>query len=110
MALVNLKNDPKEKETSTMVAPSYEEPAYPYGLCINLCDETLKKLGMPMPAIGATITFVARATVTSVSQYEEAKPDAEDGGSLERSVGLQITDMDLGAPAARPMADRMYRS
>lgn len=105
MAMVNLKNDPKESDKSTMLAPAYEEPAYPYGLQILLCDDVLEKLGMELPTVGGTVTFTAVAKVVSVSQYEEAKADADTddkgGSSVDRSVSLQITDMDMGAKPSK---------
>lgn len=94
--MISLKNDPKEQDSEAAMYPEMEQPAYPWGLELCLCDEVLQKIGMTgLPAVGAKVRIVAVATVTSVSQYEEMKPDAEDGGTKnERSVRIQITDMD----------------
>ena len=75
-------------------------PKYPYGLCITLDDGTLEKLGLSeAPKVGTEITFTAKATVSSVSSYEQAEGDSE------RSVGLQITDMDI---AGGGTASKLY--
>jgi len=106
--MISLKNDPKpHKDADAMMCePCCDEPAYPYGLQIDLCDEVLQKLGMTaLPKVGQVMTLTVRATVTSVSQYETAKPEADEQGSTsERRVGLQITDMDQ--PAAGGMYDK----
>jgi len=110
--MVNLKSDPKPSKESTLCAPCYEEPAYPYGLQITLCDETLRKLSMTdLPKVGTVITFTAQATVTSISSYETADMNepGEAGEHQERTVALQITDMDMAKPSASA-ADRMYGS
>lgn len=81
----------------------YEGPRYPYGLCISLEDETLKKLGLDgdLPGVGDIIQFNAIAKVTNVSENER---EATDGGTRKCCrVELQITDM--GIPGAN-QADR----
>lgn len=70
-------------------------PMYPYGLCISLEDDTLKKLGLDgdMPGVGDIIQFNAIAKVTSVSENER---EATDGTKSQcRRVELQITDMGI---------------
>lgn len=70
-------------------------PMYPYGLCISLDDETLKKLGLDgdMPGVGDIIQFNAIAKVTSVSENER---EGTDGAKTQcRRVELQITDMGI---------------
>src|SRR3990167_9702896 len=87
----------KAKEYATGATPdSGEAPKYPYGLTLCLGDDSLEKLGMVAPAVGAEVMVMAKAKVTSVSEREE-----QDGGKC-RNVDLQITDMRV-APA-----DKMY--
>jgi hypothetical protein len=86
----------KEEAKEMSVAPSV--PKYPYGLCISLDDDSLKKLGLDgdLPAVGETMQFTAIARVTSASMHER---EATDGGKAEQCcrVELQITDM--GVPS-----------
>ena len=116
MPMVNLKRTPEpgEAEGGTMLTPQqaadYGEPAYPWGLKIRLEDEELDKLGMALPAVGAVLTITCKVQVTSVRQEAEANPEPDDKGGMERCVEMQITDMDLGAPASTTREQRMYRS
>ena len=82
-------------------------PRYPYGLCICLDDETMKKLGMTdLPPIGAEMMLTARVRVKSVQAYE---CQTDDGAEKEQHADLQITAMEVvPAQAARSMAERMY--
>lgn len=90
MQLVNLANSPEEaKEQGSMCAPEGGGPKYPYGLCLDLNDDTLKKLGIdPLPPVGTVVHITAMAKVKNVSEYEN-----EEGA--ERCLGLQITDMSV---------------
>jgi hypothetical protein len=81
----------------------YEGPKYPYGLCISLDEDALKKLGLEgdLPGVGDIIQFNAIAKVTNASQSES---EGTDGGTRTHCrVELQITDM--GIPGAH-QADR----
>jgi hypothetical protein len=111
MQLVSMQMTEQEaKEESCIASPSESDlPRYPYGLCLDLDDETLQKLGITdMPAVGSTMKLMAIVRVTRISQYENQ--DGKDG-----SLGLQITDMGLdsdAAPAARSdaqIASSLYR-
>jgi hypothetical protein len=53
-------------------------PKYPYGLTINLDDETLAKLGSPAAHRGHRMTLTARVEVCSTSQYQDRKGENED--------------------------------
>lgn len=87
MAMVNMQMSTEEAKEQ---APSLADaPKYPYGLTLCLNDDSLKKLGMGAPAVGAEMRVIARAKVTSVSAREE-----QDGGMC-RNVDLQITDMEV---------------
>jgi hypothetical protein len=80
----------KEQMDKMTSAPQMPEgPQYSYGLCITLCDDELKKLGIDkedMPEIGDMIDLRAMAKVTSVHQSASADGD-------QRRIELQITDL-----------------
>lgn len=79
------------KENSTMLSPG-DGPRYPWGLCLNLDDATLKKLGIKgLPEVGSKMNLDAVVVVTSVSQNQQ-----QDGDKTS-SVSLQITNMELSA-------------
>jgi hypothetical protein len=81
-----------------------DQPAYPYGLTIQLCDEVLAKLGITdLPPVGTVMQLTALVEVCSVSQYEN-----QDGA--ENNMSLQITDMELanGNSEPKPLANRIY--
>lgn len=67
-------------------------PLYPYGLCISLEEDSLKKLGLDGAGAepGDGIQLIAMAKVTNASAREQAD------GSTRRCVELQITHMALG--------------
>ena len=68
-------------------------PKYPYGLCIRLDEEVLKKLGLEgdLPCLGEMVHLCGMATVTNVSQNET---ESESGEKIKRcSVELQITHL-----------------
>lgn len=106
MQLVNMKMDPKEaeEESGLLAAQVDQAPAYPYGLTISLCDESLQKLGITTPpAVGSAVMITARATITSMSA------DQLQGGQTEQRLGLQITDMAMGSDSApKSTADTLY--
>ena len=93
------KTTAEKKEGSDIVSASQED--YPYGLRIHLEDDEISKLNIPMPKIGATMVLVANIKVTSVS--ERADEDGEN-----RSVGLQITEMEL-APYEKNDTDHVKK-
>lgn len=104
MSLTNLKQTAAEvkEETSPAVA---EQPAYPYGLCLDLNDETMKKLGIiEMPKAGDVFKIEAMATVSRVSAYQEMN------GDNDQSMGLQITDMALLRDATGPSLEERAAS
>ena len=84
-----------DKESADMVSPATaptkpKGPRYPYGLCVSLDNESMKKLGLStteLPDIGDMIHFMAMATVTSVSSNKV------EGGEDCCRVELQITHM-----------------
>lgn len=91
--MIDMKLDAKPNEKATLLAEPEEasKPEYPYGLAINLDNETLAKLGITdLPAIDTDMKLVALVCVTSVSQNE-----TQGEGEPYRSVTLQIEQMEL---------------
>jgi hypothetical protein len=87
MKLVSMKLDPTEQKKESDIA--YEKPLFPWGLCIELNDDALQKLGLTdLPDVDDTMTLTARVTVTSVSARANADGEA-------KSMSLQITDLAL---------------
>lgn len=91
MKLVSMKLDPKEQKKESDIA--YEKPLFPWGLCVELNDDALQKLGIDkLPDVDDTMTLTASVTVTSVSGRATAEGEA-------KSMSLQITALALD-PAA----------
>jgi len=89
MAMINMKQKAETEEKPGEI--EMDEPKYPYGLCINLDKEQLDKLGITaLPQVGAQMTIMAKAYVKSTSAYETQ-------GGKDMSIGLQITDMEIGS-------------
>lgn len=99
MSLVNMKMSSEEAQEQYGGSMACDAPEYPYGLCINLDEEGLAKLGMPaLPSVDQTMMITARVKVVSVSSRDSS------GGDKEQNVSLQITDMEIGPdqPAKDP--------
>lgn len=91
--MVNMQMSAEEaKEYSTVDSKPGDAPKYPYGLALYLCDDSMKKLGMSMPEVGAEMTLTAKVVVTSVGMSQQQD------GDKETRAELQITDMELAAP------------
>lgn len=91
MSMVSMKMSPEEASEQYGSSISSDAPEYPYGLCLNLDEEGIAKLGMPaLPQVDQTMIITARVKVTSVSSRDTS------GGDKEQSVSLQITDMEIG--------------
>ena len=90
-----MKNEEKEcdcdmEEKAQGLMP--EKPKYPYGLSIDLGEESIVKLGLDkLPNVGEEMMIHAKVTVKAVSQnmYEDKK---------QRNVCFQITDMAIDMP------------
>jgi hypothetical protein len=107
--LINMARSPAEVKKDMADMPmsvgesKYEGPKYPYGLCISLDEDGLKKLGLDgdLPGVGDIIQFNAIAKVTNVSENES---EGTDGATTKHCrIELQITDM--GIPGTN-QADR----
>lgn len=90
MAMQDLKISKKEaKETNKLSTPYEDQERYPYGLRLDLNDDTLKKLGITkLPAVGTVLMFEAKAKVVGSRQSATESSD-------NRSIELQITHLDL---------------
>ncbi len=95
MQMVNMKSEEKEcdcdmEHKAQGLMP--EKPEYPYGLSIDLGEESLEKLGIEkLPACGESMQIHAMVTVKAVSQSEYE-------GKKSRNMCLQITDMAIDMP------------
>jgi hypothetical protein len=98
--MVNMKSTEKPDDERTEL----EKPEYPYGLCIELDEESLGKLGVTeLPKVGATMTITAKVFVKTTSAYTNM-----DEGE-EKRVQLQITDMEIAAPTkSKSAANALY--
>lgn len=91
MAMKDLKISKKEAKSKNeaMVIGSADQERYPYGLRLDLNNDTLDKLGInKLPTVGTVIMFEAKAKVVGSRQSATE-------GSENRSVELQITHIDL---------------
>lgn len=87
MELVNLKTGTDSYQDENGKTQTRDD--YPWGLCIELNNETLKKLNATPQAVGSQIMITAMATIRSVSSRE-----SEEG--VNHNASLQITDMAIG--------------
>lgn len=89
-SLINMENTASEAAEQVGAPAAYDAPKYPWGLEINLNDDSLDKLGVKtLPAVGTEVTIVAKATVSSTSE----RSTESDGACA--SMSLQITDMQV---------------
>lgn len=107
-SLINMAQSADEKEEYA-ISESGAKRKFGYGLCLHLCEDELKKLGITedMP-VGTIVQIEAKAIVERTSTSAEME---DEGPTTERSVSLQITDMTLGktgvaANAAEILYDR----
>lgn len=91
MALVSMKMS--REEAKEISQPSMmDAPEYPYGLCLDLDDDALEKLGITvLPKVGTEMLINAKVVVKSVSSYDTQ------GGEAEARVSLQVTDMEIAS-------------
>lgn len=96
--MINMKMTSEEQMGYAMSTSIADQPAYPYGLRIDLNDAVVDKLGIKeLPKVGDTMLITARVKVVSASESEEAD------GDTNKCMGLQITDMELGADKSEPV-------
>jgi hypothetical protein len=94
MISMKLSKEEAGEYTGAVTPKAGDGPAYPYGLCLYLDDETLKKLGYTEPpAVGTELLISAKVVVTSTGVNQQQD------GDKESRCDMQITDMELaGAP------------
>lgn len=98
--MVNMQLSAEKAKTADACCEPAEcdKPRYPYGLCLYLDTETLKKLGITdLPKVGTQLKVQALATVVSVGMNQHQD------GDTEQRAELQITDMELGGVGAMSM-------
>lgn len=93
--MVDLLETPKQEQNAGygMTSPAMpmvdNKPRYPYGLCIELNEEVMEKLGIDeLPEVGTMIHGVYMAKVTSI------RANATEENS-SKGMSLQITHMAL---------------
>lgn len=89
MKLVDMARTPAEqKAAQDRYTIDDKGPDYPWGLCLDLCQDELSKLGIEgLPEVGDEMHIYAVAKVTRVSQ------SASESGDDSRGVTLQICEM-----------------
>ncbi len=98
MAMISMKQEAEREEMPGEI--EYEEPMYPYGLCLHLTKDEMEKLSITaLPAVGSEMTITAKVFVKGTSAYETQ-------GGKDMSMDLQITDMEIGASDKAPTAER----
>lgn len=100
MKLVSLKREMEdsedEKDSEESCCSEMEEPDYPYGTCITLCEDEIQKLGIKtLPAAGKPAMIEAMALVKSVSETTS-------GGETKRMIEFQITDIAVSMTGSSP--------
>ena len=88
MKLRDMKLSRADKAEDAEVAS--DRPDYPYGLSLQLDQDSLGKLGIELPDVGDTFFVVAIARVRGVSEHQ-------DEGSKSQNVQLQIEQLSLDA-------------
>jgi len=95
--MTSMKMSKKKAKTSHMCETDAQR--YPYGLQIELNDDSLTKLGMTdLPSVGEEMIVVGVAKVTSVSQRDS-------GQNKTRNVSLQLEAMEVGPVNEKTMVD-----
>jgi hypothetical protein len=85
---------PKRKSEEVIAEPSpekYEGPRYPWGLCMSLSQDEIKKLGIDFESIdvGSAVQIAGVANVTSKSSNESDK------GEPTQRIELQVTHLSV---------------
>lgn len=81
-------------------------PVYPWGLSLNLDDETLQKLGIEgLPSVGDVLTIQAKVRVTGANANER---EVDGEKEVCRSASLQITEMAISTGKTADVASALY--
>ena len=104
MKLTSMKLPSREPANTIVATDAPEGPRYPYGLSLQLDDDTLGKLGLSLPTVGKSFLLQARVKVTGAMEAEH------EGGTKVRNASLQIEDMGLGPDEGEgsSAADKLY--
>lgn len=104
MKMASMKLSEKEAKAYSEPMAVGDAPKYPWGLCLHLDSETLKKLGInELPAVGKKLTIVAQVDVVSVGMSQQRD------GDKETRAELQITDMAIEGDKP-PASEKLYGS
>lgn len=109
--MVDMKRSASDKADAMSPSLGYGSD-YPYGLCISLDDESLKKLDVDFDSVevGETYHFMAMAKVTAKSRNERAE------GEPRECIELQIVMLSAESEDAEneedktPTRKKMYKS
>lgn len=86
----NLKINEEEKKEMMSAPSALDQPSYPYGLKLHICDDTFKKLELKdAPKVGEVFMIIGKAVVQDVHMEQEFDEQKE------YSFSLQLTDMDI---------------
>jgi hypothetical protein len=101
MNLKSMKMSPAEKKKTDGPQVQSKEDSYPYGLCLNLESEAIKKLGLSkLPKVGTILMVTAKAKVLGTALHES-------GDEKRKSISMQITDLSLDNDSKEP-EDKFY--
>ena len=78
-----------------------ESPSYPWGSRLTFRDQMLESLDIADLPVGAEVMVQAYAVVSSKSQSEE-------GGKVETSLELQLTEVSATPHQTSSLMDRFY--
>lgn len=89
--LIDMKRPPeKKRKEQAEIAMTSSEPAYPYGLQLQLENEQLDKLGLKtLPDVGGRVKIEAVGTITEASEH-----DSQQRGKRRR-LEIQIKKLAL---------------
>lgn len=92
MAMVDMKVSKKKRdEMNKPMDATSDRPEYPYGLCLSLEDESIKKLGIDYGTcrVGKTYNIIATAVVKGMTTRDNDH-------SSSKYLELQIQKMEVG--------------
>jgi hypothetical protein len=110
MDMKNMMLSKSEAKDMMPTEAKMDTPKYPYGLRLELNDETMKKLGLNgLPDVGEVMMLCAKVVVERVSQNDTAE------GGKRQDMSLQITEMMLEEGDAEtkddtPMEQKLYNT
>lgn len=108
MALKSMKLTPEQRSEEVDEMKDPKPPVYPWGLSLQIEDETMQLLGIERMELGAVVEIRALARVVSSSQYER---EGDDGAAdKNESMSVQITDMELVPAGTQIDAGKLYPS